>query len=118
MAEKWTPEIERRFTELRLRKLSDNLTAVEQKELDDIQTMVETVESEVTAPGLKRLETEQLALQKTIDNLQSENKELAQLFNQQALLIADTKQWLAEFERRYATIQNSLTRLTKQSLTA
>lgn len=64
MTKKWTPEIEHRFTELRLRKLSGNLTAAEQKELDDIQTMIETVESKIAAPGLQRLEKEQLVLQK------------------------------------------------------
>ena len=116
MTIKWTPEIEQRFTELRLRKLSGSLTKTEQRELADIQATVEVVESETTRFALKKLETEQIALQKVLESTRNENKELVQLFNQQALLIADTKRWLAIFEQRYADIQNSFTRLTEHSL--
>jgi hypothetical protein len=111
------PEIEQRFTELRLRRLSGNLTEAEQIELVEIQAMVEVVESEITTKALKKLETEQIALQDVLEKHQTENKELVQLLNQQALLIADTKRWLAEFEQRYAVIQNSFTQLTEHSLT-
>lgn len=113
----WTPEIEQRFTELRLRKLSGSLTEAEQKELAEIQAIVEVVESTATAAALKRLQSEQAALGDVLDNLQEENRELMQLFNQQALLIADTKRWLSEFEQRYSLIQNAFSRLTEQSLT-
>ena len=113
---KWTPEIEQRFTELRLRKLSGSLTKAEQKELTEIRAMVEVVEFETTAPALKRLESEQVALQKVLENLQIENNELVQVFNQQALLIADTKRWLREFEQRYSVIQNAFIRLAEHSL--
>lgn len=98
MRDKWTSEIEKRFTDLRLRKLSGNLTKTEQKELNKIHAMVEVVESETTAPALARLESEQVALQKDLGSLQVENDELVQLFNQQALLISDTKQWIRDFE--------------------
>ncbi|HDN27733.1 MAG TPA: hypothetical protein ENG03_11690 [Thioploca sp.] len=116
MTVKWTPEIEQRFTELRLRRLSGSLTEAEQRELAEIQTMVEVVESETTTFALKRLETEQFALQDVLEKHQTENQDLVQLLNQQALLIADTKRWLAEFEQRYTVIQNSFTRLTEHSL--
>lgn len=112
MTAKWTPEIEERFTELRLRKLSGNLTEAEQKELTEIRAMVEVVESEMTVSALKRLESEQAALQKVLENHQIENNELLQLLNQQALLIADTKRWLTEFEQRYAAVQTAFSRLT------
>ncbi len=115
MTKKWTPEIEQRFTELRLHKLmGNNLTETEQKELADMTAMVERVESDTTA--LKRLETEQITLDSVLEKAQIENKALVQLLNQQALLIADSKQWLAEFEQRYAIIQNAFTRLTTHSL--
>ncbi len=104
MVVKWTPEIERRFTELRLRKLSGQLTKVEQKELTEIRAIVEVVESELTAFALKRLESEQLALQKVLEDQQVESNELVQLLNQQALLIADTKRWLRDFEQRYSML--------------
>ncbi len=116
MTVKWTPEIEQRFTELRLRRLTGSLTEVEQRELTEIQATVEVVESETTTLALKKLETEQIALQNVLENKHSENMELVQLLNQQALLIADTKRWLAEFEQRYVVIQNAFTRLTEHSL--
>jgi hypothetical protein len=116
MTIKWTPEIEQRFTELRLRKLSVRLTEAEQRELAEIQAMVEVAESETTAFGLKKLEAEQIFLQNVLEKCQAENQDLVQLLNQQALLIADTKRWLAEFEQRYIVIQNSFTRLAEHSL--
>lgn len=118
MTNKWTPEIEQRFTELRLRQLSGNLTEAELKELTQIQALVEDVEAETTELALKKLESEQAVLQKALADHQVENNELVQLFNQQALLIADTQRWLKDFEQRYSVIENSFTRLTKQSLTA
>lgn len=111
MTDKWTPEIEQRYTELRLRKLSGNLTEVEQKELSEIRAMVEVVESDVTISALHRLESKQAALQKILENHQVENNELVQLLNQQALLIADTKRWLREFEQRYSAVQNAFSQL-------
>ncbi len=116
MVTKWTPEIEQRFTELRLRKLGGNLSDIEREELTQIRAMVESVEIESTASLLQKLELEQTVLQNSLKNHQTENNELVQLLNQQALLIADTKRWLKEFEQRYSVIQNSFTRLTKQSL--
>ncbi len=113
----WTPEIEQRFTELRLRQLSGNLTEAEQKELAEIRALVEVAESQATAAALKRLESEQAVLQNVLENLQTENKELVQLLNQQALLIADTKRWLSEFDQRYSLIQNAFVRLTEQPIT-
>jgi predicted nuclease with TOPRIM domain len=62
------------------------------------------------------LESEQAAMQETLENLQVENTELVQLLNLQALLIADTKRWLEEFEQRYSLIQTSFIRLTDHSL--
>ncbi len=68
----WTPEIEERFTELRLHKLTGgSLTEAEQ--LASITAMVEVVESDTTA--LNRLETEQIALQSVLEKSHIENKE-------------------------------------------
>lgn len=111
MTVKWTPEVEQRFTELRLRKLSGSLTEPEEHELAKLRLLVTAVESEIAENGLQRLESEQIALQKILDMQQAENRELMQLFNQQALLIADTKRWLKEFEKRYTSIQNSFAHL-------
>jgi hypothetical protein len=91
MMAKWTPEIEKRYTELRLRQLSRNLTPAEVTELSKIRTMVAVVETEITAPALQKLEAEQAALQDKLTSLQAENSELVQLLNQQALLIVNTK---------------------------
>ena len=115
MTAKWTLETEQRFTELRLRQLSGILTEAEQQELTAIQAKVEEIEAATVAPALKRLESEQHVLQKNLENLQTDNTELVQLLNLQALLIADTKRWLEEFEQRYALIQTSFTRLTDHS---
>ncbi len=117
MTNKWTPEIEQRFTELRLGKLTGNgLTEAEQVELAELTAMVEVVESDTTAKALKKFTTDQIALEEVLEKYQQENQELVELFNQQALLIADSKRWLAEFEQRYAIIKNAFTRLTTHSL--
>ncbi|MEN8220874.1 MAG: hypothetical protein ABFS56_31870 [Pseudomonadota bacterium] len=71
MTVKWTSEIEQRFTELRLRRLSGSFTETEQRELADIQATVEVVESETTTFALKRLETEQIARQDILEKLQN-----------------------------------------------
>ncbi|MEN8220889.1 MAG: hypothetical protein ABFS56_31945 [Pseudomonadota bacterium] len=71
MTVKWTSEIEQRFTELRLRRLSGSLTETEQRELAEIQATVEVVESETTTFALKRLETEQIARQDILEKLQN-----------------------------------------------
>lgn len=91
MMAKWTPEIEQRYTELRLRQLSSSLTPAEATELSKIRAMVAVVEAETTAPALQKLEAEQAMLQDKLTSLQAENSELVQLLNQQALLIANTK---------------------------
>lgn len=112
----WTPEIEQRFTELRLRQLSGDLAPLEQRELVEIRAAVEKIETESVAPVFRKLESEQAALQKALDGLQAENDDLTQLFNQQALLISDTQEWLEQFERRYSVIQKTFSRLIGQSV--
>lgn len=110
--QKWTSEIEERFTELRLRKLSGHLSAEEQQELDEIRALVNVVESETFTPALQKLESERATLQGILSNHQKENSELMQLLNQQSMLIADTKHWLKEFEQRYSAVQSAFSRLT------
>ena len=109
----WTPEIEERYTELRLRKLTGGLSEIELSELTQIQAMVDAAEAGIIDAGLAQLERKQMTLQQTVDQLQTENHELVELLTQQALLIADSKRWLTEFERRYDVIQTAFTRLTK-----
>ncbi|MDA0244996.1 MAG: hypothetical protein OT477_16385 [Chloroflexi bacterium] len=105
MTLEWTSEIEERFTELRLREMGGQLTAVEQAEL---YAQLATVAEESTAPWLSRVEKEQADLENMLSSEQTRNRELMALFNQQALLIADSKRWLAEFEQRYAAVHMQL----------
>ena len=113
MIPEWTSEIEERFTELRLREMGGQLTAVEQMELDELYAQLATVAEESTAPWLSRVEQEQADLESLLASEQTRNRELMALFNQQALLIADSKRWLAEFEQRYAAVHTGFTELAK-----
>ena len=79
----WTPEIEQRFTELRLRQLSGDLAPSEQRELAEIRAAVDAIETETVAPILRKLELGQAEIQKTLDKLQVANDDLIQLLNQQ-----------------------------------
>ena len=88
---KWTPEIEECFTELRLQKLGGHLTVAEEGELSEIWEAVGVVETEIVAPALQKLESEQVALEEILKTSQREKDDLVQLLNQQALLIADIK---------------------------
>ncbi len=114
MTIKWTSEIEARFTELRLKKLNGNLTTKEENELSEIREVISVVEDEITESVLKKLESDQALISEVLKTSQREKESLVKLRNQQALLIADTKRWIQEFEERYFLIQDSFSRLTKK----
>lgn len=110
---KWTSEEEQRFTELKLRELDNLLSDEERKELKHLRAAVNAVEDELLNPVLDKLEQENTNLQSLLNNLTDENQELLELSQRQTHLIDDTKKWIAEFENRYAIIQNDFVRLTQ-----
>ena len=116
MNNEWTAELEERFTKLRLQELSVGLNEQEQRELDNIQTIVQKVETQSTQAGIRKLEAEQATLETQIETLKAQNQEWLTLSNQQSVLIADAQKWLSEFEQRYTTIQSTFMRLTKEPI--
>jgi len=116
MAKKWTFEIEERFTELRLKKLNGKLTVKEESELSKIRNTISTVEDETAESALKKLESNQVIIDEALKISKQKKEDLVKLRNQQALLIADTKRWIEEFDERYFLIQDSFSRLAKQSI--
>jgi len=109
----WTFEEEQRFTELKLRELDNLLKPEEKNELQRLRAQVSKVEDKVLNPILGKLEQENADLQSFLTDLTKENHELLALSQRQTRLIEDTKKWIAEFESRYALIQNDFVRLTQ-----
>jgi len=81
--ESWNETKAARFTDLRLRELSGELTVEEQAELADIISELEADEAKLLAPYFARLQAEQEVLKEKLTGVQAENDELAKLLGQQ-----------------------------------
>ncbi len=109
----WTSEQKQRFNQLRLRALDGLLSAAEQEELHQMRAEIALIEEATMAPALTKLEQGNARLQTMLTELTQENTDLLALSQRQKRLIIDTKQWIAEFEQRYALIQSDFVRLTQ-----
>lgn len=114
----WTAEQQALFDALRVRDLSGMLTAEEQDQLSELTALLEAEEAQYLVPVIARVRADQAVLRERLETLQTENEALARLFNQQEQLVADARQWLAQFEQRHLRIQQAYTRLTGEVLTA
>ena len=112
----WDTKMQARFDPLRKDELAGTLTVQAETELAQLVTFLETEEKERLAPALYQLRYEQVALRTRLQERQSENEALAQLFGQQEQLVVDARQWLAQFERRHRLIRQSYSRLTGEVL--
>ena len=112
----WTAEQQASFDELRARELSGMLTTEEQARLDELTATLEAEEAYYLAPVVARMRADQAALRERLKALQTENEALARLASQQEQLVADARQWLAQFEQRHRQIRQAYTRLTGEAL--
>lgn len=113
----WTAETQAVFDELRARELAGTLTAEEQARLTELTQALEAEEARYLEPVIAQIQAEQAVLYERLKAFRAENEALARLLNQQEQLVADARQWLAEFEQRHRQIQQAYTRLTGEVLT-
>lgn len=107
----WTDINQARLNHLRNLELTGVLSEVEQAELAALMAKVEADEVRVLAPALQRLRSEVREMEGEIATVQAQNQENARLLARQQTLAEDGRRFLAEFERRRASILDGLARL-------
>jgi len=107
----WTNDEQARLDYLRNKELTGTLTAPEEAELAALMGQVEAEEAQLLAPEVNRLRAEVGDVEHERSRLEGENDELARLMAQQQALVADARTFLAEFDRRRASILDGLARL-------
>lgn len=114
----WTKEDQSKLDHLRSKELAGTLAEPEQAELAALMARVEAEEAAVLAPEMARLRAEVGDLAAELGRAESENEQLAQIMAQQQALVADTRRFLEEFDRRRASILDGLTRIVRGPLPA
>ena len=100
-----------RLDRLRNKELAGTLTEPEQGALAALMARVEAEEAEALAPELARRRAEIIDIADKLGTIEGENEQLARLMAQQQALVADTRRFLDEFDRRRATILDGLARI-------
>lgn len=114
----WTRDDQSELDRLRGKELAGTLTEPELAELSALMARVEAEEAAVLAPEMGRLRAEARDLAAELASVEGENEQLAQLMAQQQALVADTRRFLEEFDRRRASILDGLTRVAGGPLSA
>lgn len=114
----WDDTQQTRFDELRQRELTADLSPEEQAELDALTVLLTQDADRTLLAAIDRLQQEQVELESRLEQRQIENEELANLLSQQEQLAAESRRWLADFDRRHAKIRESFIRLTGDALTS
>jgi hypothetical protein len=114
----WTKDDQSKLDRLRGKEPSGTLTEPEQAELAALTARVEAEEAVVLAPEVARLRAEAGDLAAELGRVEGENEQLAQLMAQQQALVADTRRFLEEFDRRRASILDGLARVARGPLPA
>ena len=112
----WTREDQNKLDHLRGKELAGTLAEPEKAELAALMARVEAEEAAVLAPEMARLRAEAGDLAAELDRVEGENERLAQLMAQQQALVADTRRFLDELERRRASILDGLARIARGPL--
>ncbi|AGP33217.1 hypothetical protein SCE1572_01085 [Sorangium cellulosum So0157-2] len=107
----WTKDDQSRLDRLRDKELSGTLTEPEQAELAALMARIEAEEAALLAPEMARLRAEAGDVAAELARVESENEQLAQLMAQQQALVADTRRFLEEFDRRRASILDGFARI-------
>jgi hypothetical protein len=116
--DEWNDITSERLLELRLKELKDTLTAEEAEELATLFAYLEGEEATRLMPAIDFLQVEQAALRERLQQVQSENEELASLLSRQEQLVSEAHRWLAEFTRRHEALQHQYSLLTGETLAA
>jgi hypothetical protein len=114
----WTKEDQSKLDHLRGKELAGTLAEPEQEELAALMARVEAEEAAVLAPAMARLRAEAGDLTAELGRVEGENEQMAQLMAQQQALVADTRRFLEEFDRRRASILDGLARIARGPLPA
>ena len=109
---------EARFTELRHRELTGELTSAEQEELSALIEAIEAEEEQTVAPAMTSLLAEQAMMKHRLQILQANNEALTHLRDEQEQLVLEARQWLQEFQQRHLQIRQTYKELTGETLTA
>ncbi|KYF57817.1 hypothetical protein BE04_01380 [Sorangium cellulosum] len=107
----WTKDDQSKLDRLRGKELSGTLTEPEQAELTALMARIEAEEAALLAPEMARLRAEAGGVAAELARVESENEQLAQLMAQQQALVADTRRFLEEFDRRRASILDGFARI-------
>jgi hypothetical protein len=111
----WTREKQVRLDLLREKELASPLPSAEQDELGGLFAEIEAEEAAILAVATARQRAEIRAIQERTQAVEAQNEELAKLLAQQERLAADVRRLLADFDRRSASIQEGVARLTAAS---
>lgn len=111
---KWTEEVQLRFNDLRQKELAGTLNTQEKDELAELFAVIEADEKQYLASAIIQLREEDALMQAQTEKRHQENMELARIVSQQEQLIADAQRWIAEFEQRHLSIQQSFAQLTSK----
>ncbi|XYH99781.1 hypothetical protein ACMHYB_08460 [Sorangium sp. So ce1128] len=114
----WTKDDQSKLDRLRGQELSGTLTEPEQAELAALMARIEAEEAALLAPEMARLRAEAGDVAAELARVESENEQLAQLMAQQQALVADTRRFLEEFDRRRASILDGFARIAGDPLHA
>jgi len=114
----WTKDDQSRLDLLRGKELSGALAEPEHAELAALMARVEAEEAEALAPEMGQLRSQIGEMAGELGRIESENEELAPLMAQQQTLVADARRFLADFDRRRASILDGLDRVTRGPLPA
>lgn len=114
----WTKDDQSKLDHLRDKELAGTLAEPEQAELATLMARVEAEEAAVLAPAMARLRAEAGELVAELGRVEGANEQLAQVMTQQQALVADTRRFLEEFDRRRASILDGLARIARSPLPA
>jgi predicted nuclease with TOPRIM domain len=113
----WTNEQQARFDDLRQRDLAGALSSSEEAELDELTAWLTAVADTALSPAVAQMIETQTTLRQQLQRQQEKNEALAGLLHQQEQLVAETRRWLADFDKRQSQISQTYSRLTGNRLT-
>lgn len=114
----WMKEDQTKLDLLRTKELAGTLTEPEHAELAVLMTRVEAEEAAALAPEMARLRADVAEMANELNRIEGENEALARIMAQQQTLLADTRRFLDEFDRRRASILDGLARVASGPLPA
>ena len=115
---RWNEETQRRFDMLRQRELVGPLSEEEQRELEQLLSILDADEARYLAPAIERMDQEANEREAQLAALQTRNESLATLARQHERLLSEAKVWLTSFEQRRLVLHDHYARLSSTLLPA